>query len=180
MKTKTAITTIKLVYSAACLAIAIVLPFATGQIPEIGNKLCPMHFPVMLCGFICGWPYGLTVGLLAAPLRFLLFSAPPFPNFFFMMFELASYGLFTGLLYKLLPKKIPFIYINLIISMLIGRIVWGIGRFVFMGLTNTSFSLKIFVSLGFVEAIPGMIFQIILIPIIVNAFRKAKLMPADK
>ena len=87
MKTKTAITTIKLVYSAACLAIAIVLPFATGQIPEIGNKLCPMHFPVMLCGFICGWPYGLTVGLLAAPLRFLLFSAPPFPNFFFMMYK---------------------------------------------------------------------------------------------
>lgn len=180
MKNKKSVNTVKLVYAAACLAIALVLPFITGHVPEIGNKLCPMHFPIMLCGFICGWPYGLAVGLIAAPLRFLLFSAPPFPNFLFMTFELASYGFFTGLFYKLLPKKIPFIYANLIFSMIAGRIVWGIGRFLFMGLTNTSFSFGLFVSLGFIEAIPGIIFQIILIPIIVNAFRKAKLMPADK
>ena len=53
----------RLTYSAICLALCLVLPFLTGQIPQIGKMLCPMHIPVLLCGFICGWPYGLVCGL---------------------------------------------------------------------------------------------------------------------
>ena len=71
----------KLVLSAFFLALGLVLPFLTGQIPEIGNMISPMHFPVMLCGFICGGPYGALVGLILPPLRFLLFQMPPlFPT----------------------------------------------------------------------------------------------------
>ena len=105
MKQKYLTGTLKLVYAAVCLSLCLVLPFLTGQIPEIGSKLSPMHLPVLLCGFLCGWQYGLAVGAVAAPLRFLLFTMPPFPNCLFMAFELAAYGLMTGLFYKAFPKK---------------------------------------------------------------------------
>ena len=108
-----------LVNAALCLDLCMVLPFLTGQIPQIGSALSPMHIPVLLCGFICGWPYGLAVGFLAPLLRFMLFGMPPiFPTGIAMAFELASYGVATGLLYKKLPKTIPNIYISLIVSML--------------------------------------------------------------
>lgn len=55
----------KLTYSALFLALAMVLPFLTGQIPEIGSMLCPMHIPALLCGFMCGWPWGLAVGFIS-------------------------------------------------------------------------------------------------------------------
>ena len=41
----------RLVYASLFLALALVLPFLTGQIPQIGAMLTPMHFPVLLCGF---------------------------------------------------------------------------------------------------------------------------------
>ena len=95
-----------LVYAAVCLALALVLPFLTGQIPQIGQMLSPMHIPVFLCGFLCGWQWGLLVGFVAPILRSLLFGMPAiFPNACAMAFELATYGLLTGLLYDLLPRK---------------------------------------------------------------------------
>ena len=172
MKEKYFSQTLRLVYASVCLALCLILPFLTGQIPKIGNMLAPMHIPVLLCGFLCGWPYGLAVGIVAAPLRYLIFGMPQFPNCLFMCFEMAIYGLMTGLLYRIFPKRNIFIYINLIISMLAGRIVWGIARFALMGLTNTTFSFEIFLAAGFIEAIPGIICHIVLIPIIVMAFKK--------
>ena len=58
----------KMILSAAFLALAYIMPFLTGQIPEIGAMLCPLHIPVLLCGFICGWPWGLAVGFIDFPL----------------------------------------------------------------------------------------------------------------
>ncbi|MFR1517172.1 MAG: ECF transporter S component [Clostridia bacterium] len=170
--------TLKIVYAAVCLSLCLVLPFLTGQIPEIGSMLSPMHLPVLLCGFLCGWQYGLAVGAIAAPLRFLLFSMPPFPGCLFMAFEMAVYGLMTGLLYKLFPKKPLFIYINLILSMLAGRIVWGAAQFALMGLMKTNFSFQLFLSGAFLKAIPGIICQIILVPLIVIGLQKTKYLPA--
>ena len=54
-----------LVLAAMFLAIGLVLPFFTGQIPQIGSMLLPMHLPVLLCGLICGWQYGVVVGFVA-------------------------------------------------------------------------------------------------------------------
>ena len=67
----------KLVLSAFFMALGIVLPFLTGQIQQIGNMLLPMHIPVMLCGFICGWQYGLAVGAVTPLLRSMMFGMPP-------------------------------------------------------------------------------------------------------
>lgn len=162
------------VNAALCLALCMALPFLTGQIPQIGSALSPMHIPVLLCGFICGWPYGLIVGLIAPILRFLLFGMPPiFPTGIAMSFELAAYGMVCGILYKKLSKTIPNIYFSLIGSMLAGRIVWGIAMGVIAGVGKAQFSFQAFLAGAFLKAVPGIICHIILIPIIVIALQKA-------
>lgn len=98
--------TFKMILSSLFLVLAIILPFFTGQIPEIGQMLCPLHIPILLCGFICGWKYGLLTGFITPLLRSLIFGAPPlYPSALAMAFELAIYGLITGVLYYLLPKN---------------------------------------------------------------------------
>jgi len=164
----------KLTLSGVCLALCLVLPFLTGQIPQIGSALSPMHIPVLLCGFICGWQYGLVVGLIAPVLRFLLFQMPPiFPTGTAMAFELAVYGAVTGILYHRLPKKNLNIYIALISAMLAGRIVWGCVQLVLSGVTKTPFTWQAFLSGAFIVAVPGIICHILLIPPIVIALKKA-------
>lgn len=163
----------RMILAAMFLALALVLPFLTGQIPSIGNMLCPMHIPVLLCGFFCGPWYALAIGLLAPYLRFFLFQMPPImPKGISMSFELATYGLIAGLLYKLLPKKKPYIYVSLIVAMLSGRIVWGAVRTVLYGLGKSEFGWAMFLSEGFVNAVPGIIVQLVLIPILVMALGK--------
>ncbi|HCP15318.1 MAG TPA: ECF transporter S component [Peptococcaceae bacterium] len=166
----------KITLSGLFLALCMVLPFLTGQIPQIGSALAPMHIPVLLCGFVCGWPYGLAVGFIAPLLRFLLFGMPPiFPVGLAMAFELAAYGVISGILYKLLPKKTPYLYVSLIVAMLIGRVVWGILRFALVGFASTEFSFGMFLGGAFITAIPGIVCHILLIPVIVIAMQKAKL-----
>ena len=162
----------RMVLSAMFLAIALVLPFLTGQIPQIGKALSPMHIPVILCGFFCGPFYALAVGLIAPLLRFALFSAPQMPLGFVMCFELAAYGFFAGLFYRLLPDKKPFVYVSLVCAMLAGRVIWGIGRTILFGLGSVEFGWAMFIAGGFVNAVPGIIVQIVLIPILVMALGK--------
>ncbi|MBR6426061.1 MAG: ECF transporter S component [Oscillospiraceae bacterium] len=176
MKTNTK----KLVYAAVCLALCLVLPFLTGQIPQIGQALSPMHIPVFLCGFLCGWPWALVVGAIAPLLRSLLFHMPAmYPQAVGMAFELATYGLVSGLLYKLLPKKTPYIYVTLIAAMLCGRVVWGLARYVMAGLSGSSFPWSAFVAGAFTNAIPGIILHIVLVPVLVIALKRAKLLLND-
>lgn len=164
-----------LVFSALCLALCIVLPFLTGQIPEIGSMLCPMHIPVLLCGFACGWPWGAAVGAVAPLLRFLLFSMPPLMTAIPMAAELAVYGIICGVLYKLLPKKIGYIYLDLIAAMITGRLVWGAVCFAMAGFDSTAFSFSAFWTGAVVNALPGIILQIALIPAVVIALQKSKI-----
>lgn len=169
-------TTKNLTLSGVCLALCLVLPFLTGQIPEIGSALCPMHIPVFLCGFLCGWQYGLAVGVIAPILRFFLFQMPPlFPTGTAMAFELATYGCMTGILNQKLPKKNRNIYPILVSAMLGGRIIWGIVQVILGGITQTPFTWQAFMSGAFVTAVPGIACHILLIPPIVMALRKAGL-----
>lgn len=92
-----------------------------------------------------------------------------------MCFELAAYGLFSGLLYARLPKKTSSIYVSLIAAMLLGRVVWGVAMVVISGVTGSAFTWAAFMAGAFVNAIPGIIVHILLIPVIVMALRKAKL-----
>ena len=172
-----------LVLSAMFLALGIVLPFVTGQVPQVGSMLLPMHIPVLLCGFICGWPYALLVGFIAPLLRSLLFSMPPFPAVALpMAFELAAYGLFSGLFYKLLKGKMGDtvrVYISLILAMLLGRVVWGIAKYILALLTGSVFTLEMFMAGAFINAVPALILHIVLIPLIIIALQKAHKMPNE-
>lgn len=167
---------LKLTYSALYLAIALVLPFLTGQIPQIGSMLCPMHIPALLCGFVCGWPWGLAVGFISPLLRSVLFGMPDmFPTAVAMAFELAAYGAASGLLYRVLPKKIGSIYAALVLSMIAGRLVWGVARYLLAGLAHSTFTPSLFLEGAVTSALPGIALHILLIPALVTAMEKTKL-----
>lgn len=167
-------TTTDLALAAMFLALAFVLPFFTGQIPQIGNMLCPMHLPVILCGYICGGPWGLAVGFAAPLLRSFIIGSPVlFPRAVAMAFELATYGFLSGFLYRLLPKKKINIYLSLIISMVIGRIVWGIVQIVCAGFNIEKFGLSAFWAGAVVNAVPGIIIQLVLIPVLIIIIEKS-------
>ena len=171
-------TTKTLVLAALFLALALVLPFLTGQIPEIGSMLCPMHIPALLCGFFCGWPWGLAVGLTAPVLRSLIFGMPPmYPVAVCMSVELAAYGAVSGFLYSKLPRTKASIYISLLTAMAAGRLVWGIARFLCAGLNPSIFGLAAFWAGAVTTALPGIIVQILLIPILVMALEKRNAVP---
>lgn len=166
----------KLIYAALYLAIAMVLPFLTGQIPQIGAMLSPMHIPVLLCGFMCGWPWGLAVGFIAPLLRSVLFGMPAlFPAAVAMAFELAVYGGMSGLLYRLLPRKPWAVYLALIIAMIAGRVVWGAVRLLLAGLSGTSFTWALFIAGALTNAVPGIVLHLVLIPVLVIAMERAGL-----
>ena len=166
----------KMSLAALFLALAYVMPFLTGQIPEIGAMLCPLHIPVLLCGFICGWPWGLIVGFVAPLLRSLTLGMPPlFPTAVCMAFELAAYGAVAGLMHRFLPRKKPYIYCSLLTAMIIGRIIWGLAMYIFMGINGGAFTFAAFVASAFTNAIPGIIVQIVLIPLLVMILENPKI-----
>ena len=177
MNTKTRSTTHNLVLAALFLALTFVLPMITGHVPQIGNMLCPMHFPVLLAGFVLGGPWGLALGFIAPLLRSVLFGMPPmFPTAISMAFELATYGAVAGFLYRKVEHTLPKMYATLVTAMVAGRLVWGAVRFVLAGLTGSSFPFSAFLSGAVLSALPGIIAQLILIPLILAALQKAKLM----
>ena len=171
----------KLTYSALYMAIALILPFVTGQIPEIGAMLCPMHIPALLCGFMCGWPWGVAVGFISPLLRSVMFGMPAmFPAAIAMAFELAVYGGMAGLLYSRLPRKKWMLYAALLISMIAGRVAWGAVQALLAGLSGNSFTWTLFLTGAVINAIPGIIMQLALIPVLVVTMDKAGLMVNDR
>ncbi len=168
---------LNLVLAAMFLSLCMVLPFLTGQIKEIGNMLLPMHIPVMLCGLICGWQYGALVGAVAPLMRSAIFGMPAmFPNAFAMAFELATYGFVIGYMFSHARWKcIKSLYRCLIIAMLSGRVVWGIVQMCILGLGEGGFTFTMFMTGAFLNAIPGIILQFVLIPVIMLALGKTHL-----
>ncbi len=168
---------IKTVLSGVLLGVGLVLPLLTSQIKEIGDTLLPMHIPVLLCGFLCGAPYGFLVGLVLPFFRSFLFGMPPaYPNALWMAAELAAYGFVSGFLYRRMKEKsIKNIYVALVSAMLSGRIVWGIAKAVLLGIGGKSFTLVMFLTGGFTDAVIGIVLQLILIPLCVAAVQKTSL-----
>ena len=168
-----------LTFSAMFLALGMVLPFLTGQIPQIGNMLLPMHIPVLLCGLICGWQDGALVGLILPLLRYAVFGMPKlFPTGISMSFELLTYGLVVGWLY--MHSKwhcIRALYRCLLIAMVCGRVVWGIVQWILLGASGTGFTVEMFLAGAVLNAIPGIVLQLILIPAVMLALHRTGLVP---
>lgn len=175
-----------LVYAALFLALAMVLPFITGQIQAIGQLISPLHIPALICGLVCGWPTGLVVGILSPLLRALLFNMPPFPNAALpMAFECGAYGLLTGLLYPLFLRlyrkenHLPAILTALVIAMIGGRIIGGAAKAALLAFgiigSRSPFTFAVFFASYFTSTAPGAAIHIVLVPAVVLAMEKAKL-----
>jgi len=158
------------------LALGLVLPFLTGQIPQIGKMLLPMHLPVLLCGLICGWQYGGVVGFITPLLRYALFFAPPMPNALAMAFELAAYGIIAGFLYNHSRWQcVIALYRSLIAAMVGGRLVWAAVRVVMTGVAHVPFTWEMFIAGALLDAIPGIILQLVFIPALMVAMDRTGL-----
>ena len=170
-------TTKKLTLSAMFLAIGMLLPFLTGQIPQIGNMMLPMHIPVLLCGLICGWQYGAVLGFILPLVRYLVFGMPVlFPTGTAMAFELMTYGLVIGLIYSFSRWKcIISLYRALIGAMIAGRIVWAAAQMILLGVSGGTFTMKMFLAGAFFNAVPGIIIQLVLIPTVMVALGRTGL-----
>jgi len=166
----------KLVTAGLMLALCIVLPFLTGQIPQVGSMLLPMHLPVLLCGYLCGAPWAAAVGFVAPLLRFVLFGMPPiFPTGLSMAFELAGYGLAVGLIWpRVHHNGVAGVYMALLPAMVFGRLVWGAAQFVLLGLGGTGFTLQLFLAGAVLNALPGIALQLVLVPVLVSALNRAR------
>lgn len=169
----------KLAVTAMLFAVGMVLPFFIGQIPAIGKMLLPMHIPVLLCGFIVGWQYGALIGFLLPIVRGLVFGMPPmYPNAVAMAFEMAAYGFVSGYLYSHARWQCTkMLYISLVTAMLAGRIVWAFAEVILLGIGGNTFTWEMFATGAFLNAIPGIIVQLVLIPLIMVALRRAKVVP---
>ena len=172
----------RLTLSAMFLALGFVLPFLTGQNPQIGAMLLPMHLPAILCGFVCSWPYGLAVGFLMPVVRSAFLGMPPMmPTALAMAFELAAYGGVAGLLYGKLHREPVNVYGSLIAAMLCGRAAWGLASLaLYAAFTNNAFTLALFWAGAFGNALPGILGQLALVPLIVFALERMKLIPLKR
>lgn len=161
-----------LVWAALFLAIGIIIPYIFHATSLPGQIFLPMHIPVLLCGVILGKRYGLIIGILLPFINSALLGMPPiFPTGVAMAFELATYGIITGLLYK--DKKCN-IFVALISAMVIGRVVSGIVNYILLTVGGNGFVFTAFLTTTFVKAIPGIIIQLILIPVILKAVEHVK------
>lgn len=178
---KTGIRTRKLCFAALLLALGWLLPLLTGQNRDLGNMLSLIHIPAYLGGFLLGPWYGVLLGFLIPLSRSVLFGMPVlYPRALCMAFEMAAYGGFCGSLYHVFNKikkikTIVSVYIAIIPAMLLGRVVWGVGRAVCGLFSAEPFTWSAFIAGGFVTAWPGMIAQLILLPVLVMTLEKTKL-----
>ena len=169
MKTSTR----KLTLSALFLALGLVLPLITGQIPQIGKMLLPMHIPVLLCGMVCGAPYGAVCGLLGPLLSSILTSMPTAALMPAMMVECAAYGLTTGLMLRLVRtgKTYADLYLSLVAAMLVGRLVSGVTKALFF--MAGQYTMQAWIAASFVTALPGIVLQLAVVPSIVYYLMRA-------
>ena len=168
----------KSIITAACIALCVVLPMAFHAIPNAGSIYCPMHIPVLLCGLICGWPFGLLCGLAGPTVSSLLTQMPPMAYLPSMLVELAAYGLIAGAVMQVVRTKRIYadLYISLVAALVVGRIIAGISKaFIF---SAGSYSIAAWGTGYFVTAWPGILIQLALIPTIIFALEKARLIPA--
>ncbi len=164
--------------TAVCVALTVVLPMAFHAVPNAGSVILPMHIPVLLCGLICGWPFGLACGLIGPLLSNLFTGMPPMAALTAMLVELAVYGLMAGLLMSCVRTRKVYadLYFSLLVAMLAGRIVAGMARALIFA--AGSYSMAAWTTSYFVTSLPGIAIQIVLLPSIVFALERARLIPA--
>lgn len=166
----------KMVFTAVCAALCLVLPMAFHPIPNAGTIFLPMHIPVLLCGLICGWPYGLVCGLIGPAISSLVTSMPPAAALPGMMLECGAYGMIAGLMMKYVRTGRPYadLYISMVTAMVLGRVVAGFANALIFSPGVAPFA---WVTTSLAAGIPGICIQLVLMPTVVFALTRARLIP---
>lgn len=166
----------RLVFTAVCAALCVVLPMAFHAIQNAGTIFLPMHIPVLLCGLMCGWPFGFICGVLGPILSSLLTSMPPAAMLPSMAIECAAYGCVTGLMMKFVHtgKPVGDLYISMATAMIVGRVLAGLAKSLIFSPGTAPFA---WVTTSLVAGIPGIVIQLILIPLVIVSLTRAKLLP---
>ena len=170
----------KAVAAAMCAAMCVVLPVMLHALPNAGSALCPMHIPVLLCGFICGWAYGLLCGLAGPLLSSFITGMPSMGTLPVMASELMAYGAAAGIMMRLVRTKITYIdlYISLLTAMVAGRVLAGVmSALIFLG-SGVSYSMSLWAASYFITSLPGIVIHLTVLPGIVLALEKSRLIPA--
>lgn len=183
----------RMIVTAVLLAVGMVLPLLTGQIPTIGKALSPLHIPAFICGLTCGWAWGAALGVVLPLLRSVVFGMPPLVvGAVPMAFELAVYGAVCGMLYPLVLRRpvekvrslkgwhVIAMIITLLCAMVAGRLVGGAVKAAVLGLTGGKYSMQAFVTAYFADSALGAVIHLMLVPAVVSALEKAKLSPLQK
>lgn len=165
----------RLILAGLCVALGIVLPIAFHSVANAGSIFLPMHIPVLLCGLLCGWPFGLACGVLAPLLSSLFTGMPTMAYLPGMLCELAVYGFVSGLLMRYLKtgKLLVDLSLSLVCAMLSGRIVFGLLNALLFRAGD--YSVVLWTTAAFVTALPGIVIQLAVLPVLVLALKKAKL-----
>lgn len=166
-----------LAFCALCIALCVVLPMAFHAIANAGPIFLPMHIPVLLCGMVCGAPYGAVCGLLGPMLSSVLTGMPTAAMTPSMMVECAAYGLVAGLLLRFVrtEKTYADLYLSLVAAMLVGRLVSGVTKALF--LMAGQYTMQAWIAASFVTALPGIVLQLAVVPSIVYYLMRAGLIP---
>lgn len=169
----------KITLCAICIALCVVTPTAFHVFGPVSSILSPMHIPVLLCGLVCGWPFGAFCGVAGPLLSSMITTMPPAAALVHMLPELCGYGLCCGLLFRLIRTGNTYadICCALVPAMLLGRIAGGVARTLFLLGSGQSYTLALWAGAYLVEALPGIILHLILVPTLVVVLTKAGLIP---
>ena len=166
----------RLTLTALCIALCVVVPMAFHVIPNAGAVMLPMHIPVLLCGLVCGWQYGLICGIMGPLVSSVMTGMPPAAMLPGMMVECGMYGCVGGLLMERIRTGSLYadLYICLPAAMLAGRVISGVVKALILtpGLSFTAWA-----TASFVTALPGISIQLILLPTLIVALTRASLIP---
>ena len=169
----------KICICAFCTAMCYVLPQAFHAL-LLGTALSPMHLPVLLCGLVCGWPYGLICGALGPVFSLLLSGMPPAPMLVSMVPELCVYGLVAGLGMGLIRtgRTLLDLYLSLLPALVLGRIAGGAAQALFYLSTARSYTVALWVGSYVVGTLPAIVLQLVVLPALVWGLMRAGLIPA--
>lgn len=165
-------------FTSVCVALCYVLPLALHGL-GLGAALSPMHLPVLLCGLVCGWPYGGFCGVAGPAISCILSGMPSPAQLVYMIPELCAYGLAAGLLMGRIRTGRAWadLYLSLLPAMLLGRVVGGLCQGAFYLSTARSYSLGLWAAGYLVGTAPGAAAQVIALPLLAAALTRSGLVP---
>jgi thiamine transporter ThiT len=163
---------------AVFVVLSVLTPWVFHQYPTAGPTYLPMHFFVFVAALTCGWQAGIIVGLLTPFASYAVSGMPVLNVLPQIAVEITVYGLLAGLLRQKLNLRVVW---SLLGAMVGGRIALLITVFIVQAITGDVYSPLGPTTTPFsavwntvAQAWPGMIIQIILIPVAFWAFGRLK------